>query len=42
VLFNTGARVQELLDLRPCDLQLERPLHVRLRGKGRKERVCPL
>jgi site-specific recombinase XerD len=42
VLFNTGARVQEILDLRPCDVQPERPFHVRLRGKGRKERVCPL
>lgn len=41
-LFNTGARVQEILDLRPVDLQLERPLLVRLRGKGRKERICPL
>ncbi|MFN8544573.1 MAG: site-specific integrase [Candidatus Binatia bacterium] len=41
-LFNTGARVQEILDVRPCDLQLARPLQVRLRGKGRKERVCPL
>jgi len=41
-MFNTGARVQELLDLRPCDLQLERPFHARLRGKGRKERFCPL
>ena len=41
-LFNTGARVQEMLDVRPSDLQLERPPLVRLRGKGRKERVCPL
>lgn len=41
-LFNTGARVQEILDLRPCDLQLVRPFQARLRGKGRKERVCPL
>jgi integrase/recombinase XerD len=41
-LFNTGARVQELLDIRPCDLQLDRPCHVRLCGKGRKERICPL
>jgi integrase/recombinase XerD len=41
-LFNTGARVQELLDLRPCDLQLDRPFQLRLRGKGRKERMCPL
>lgn len=41
-LFNTGARVQEILDLRPIDLQLVRPFQVRLRGKGRKERLCPL
>jgi integrase/recombinase XerD len=41
-LFNTGARVQEILDLRPCDLQLVRPFQARLRGKGRKERMCPL
>jgi site-specific recombinase XerD len=41
-LFNTGARVQEILDLRPVDLQLARPFQARLRGKGRKERLCPL
>jgi site-specific recombinase XerD len=41
-LFNTGARVQEILDLRPSDLQLVRPFQVRLHGKGRKERICPL
>jgi integrase/recombinase XerD len=41
-LFNTGARVQELLDLRPIDLQLVKPFQVRLIGKGRKERLCPL
>ena len=41
-LFNTGARVQEMLDIRACDLQLDSPTYVRLRGKGRKERLCPL
>lgn len=41
-MFNTGARVQEILDLRPQDLQLVAPAHVRLFGKGRKERLCPL
>jgi integrase/recombinase XerD len=40
--FNTGARVQEILDVRPVDLQLMRPLQIRLFGKGRKERLCPL
>lgn len=40
--INTGARVQELLDLRPIDLQLVRPLQLRILGKGRKERFCPI
>ena len=39
---NTGARVQENLDLRPCDLQLDRPRQALLRGKGGKQRCCPL
>ena len=41
-MFNTGARVQEVLDLRPGDLQLVKPFQARLLGKGRKERLCPL
>src|ERR1043166_2455117 len=41
-MFNTGGRVQEIADLRACDLQLTKPLQVRLFGKGRKERYCPL
>jgi integrase/recombinase XerD len=41
-LYNTGARVSEALALRPRDLSLERPRQVRLFGKGRKERLCPL
>lgn len=39
---NTGARAQELLDMRAGDLQLEPPRQVLLRGKGRKQRICPL
>ena len=41
-LYNTGARVSEALAVRPSDLRLERPRHVRLLGKGKKERACPL
>jgi site-specific recombinase XerD len=41
-MFNTGGRVQEIADLRACDLQLIKPFQVRLFGKGRKERYCPL
>jgi site-specific recombinase XerD len=42
LLYNTGARVSEALAVRPNDLRLERPRHVRLLGKGKKERICPL
>jgi len=41
-MFNTGARVQEILDLRACDLQLTKPFQVQLTGKGRKQRSCPI
>jgi len=41
-MFNTGARVQEIADLRVCDLQLTKPFQVRLFGKEKKERYCPL
>jgi site-specific recombinase XerD len=41
-MFNTGARVQEIVTLRVRDMHLETPPHVRLFGKGRKERLCPL
>jgi len=41
-MFNTGARVQEILDLRACDLRLSKPFQVQLTGKGRKQRCCPI
>ncbi len=42
LLYNTGARIQEALDLCPRALCLEPPACVRLYGKGKKERLCPL
>ena len=42
LLFNTGARVSEIVGLKAADLQLTVPASVLLRGKGRKERVSPL
>jgi site-specific recombinase XerD len=42
LLYNTGARIQETLDLCPRAIRLESPAQVRLMGKGRKERTCPL
>lgn len=41
-MFNTGGRVQEIVDLRVRDVQLIKPFQVRLFGKGKKERYCPL
>ena len=42
VLYNTGARVQEVADLSVADVDLDGPLRVRLHGKGDKWRSCPL
>lgn len=42
LLYNTGCRVQELLDLCPGDFTFDNPAFVRIQGKGRKERLCPL
>jgi integrase len=41
-LYNTGARVQEVADLRIGDLDLGGAPLVRLHGKGDKWRTCPL
>lgn len=42
LMFNTGARVQEALDLRVCDVRMAAPCQVRLQGKGGKIRICPI
>jgi integrase/recombinase XerD len=42
LMFNTGARVQEILNLRVRDARLEPPYQVRLAGKGNKVRLCPI
>ncbi len=42
LMFNTGARVQEIVDLKTNDLHLSTPFQVHIFGKGRKERVCPI
>ncbi len=42
LLYDTAARVQELLDLCPSDFRLDRPPLVRVTGKGRKQRIVPL
>ena len=42
LLYNTGMRVQELVDLNVNYVRFSRPYSVRIFGKGRKERTCPL
>lgn len=42
LLYNTGARVQELVDMDVSDLRMETPCHVKLTGKGSKERIVPI
>ena len=41
-LYNTGARAQEVVDLCLPAVRLSAPAQVRILGKGRKERLCPL
>lgn len=42
LLFELGARAQEIASLRTSALRLCEPAHARILGKGRKERICPL
>jgi len=42
LLYNTGARVQEIVDLDVSDVRLDPVPIVTLQGKGRKQRTCPL
>jgi len=41
-MYNTGARAQEVVDVKLDDLRLDAASQVKLTGKGGKERVCPL
>ena len=42
LLYDSGARVQELVDLRAEEVRVETPPHVRLTGKRRKQRIVPM
>lgn len=42
LLFETGARAQEVATMRTRAFRLEAPRQVRILGKGGKERICPL
>jgi len=42
LLYNTGARVSEIVQLKVADLRLDGVAQVKLLGKGKKYRSCPL
>lgn len=42
ILYDTAARVQELIDLKVIDVRLTNPATVKLTGKGNKTRIVPL
>jgi site-specific recombinase XerD len=42
LLYDSGARVQELIDIRVCDVTLQTPAVITLTGKGNKVRRVPI
>ncbi len=42
LLYDTAARVQEIIDLAVRNIRLEQPATVALHGKGRKKRIVPI
>jgi len=42
LMYDSGARVQELIDLTPSSIRLEPPYIIKIVGKGRKERIVPM
>lgn len=42
LLYDSGARVQELVDLKLKDIRFNKPATVKLTGKGNKARIVPL
>jgi len=42
ILYDAGARVQEMIDLKVCDVRLAQPATITLTGKGNKKRNIPI
>jgi site-specific recombinase XerD len=42
LMYDTAARVQEVIDLTPAMVRLEQPYIIKLIGKGQKARIVPL
>ena len=42
LIYDTGARVQEVIDLTPASLRLDKPPTIKIVGKGNKARLVPM
>ncbi|KXS47917.1 MAG: site-specific recombinase XerD [Halanaerobium sp. T82-1] len=42
LMYDTAARVQEIIDLTPSNIRFDKPYTVKLIGKGKKARIVPL
>lgn len=42
LMYDTGARVQELIDLTPSSIRFDHPYTIKIMGKGNKTRIIPL
>jgi len=42
LMYDTGSRVQEIIDLTPSAIRLDRPHTIQITGKGHKTRIVPL
>lgn len=42
LMYDTGARIQEIADLQVTDIRIKAPATIRLTGKGNKTRIIPL
>lgn len=42
LMYDTGSRVQEIIDLTPSCIRLDKPSTIRVTGKGKKSRIIPM
>ena len=42
LMYDTGARVQEMIDMTPLRVRLDKPCTIQITGKGNKTRIVPL
>lgn len=42
LMYDTGSRVQEIIDLTPLSIRLNKPATVKIIGKGNKARIVPM